>query len=169
MVVGQNWFDVLISKISLSSLFTPGEHVYIELFIHIFTVEHKWFQIASRWKFITISSLCAETGAQSFLPLHATNPSPSILLFISLCVGWSLKFPTEATRAAPQPVCHYRWPVAHLYLPLISRPSWEAANSMPHREGGGSKGWGWGERWDRKGGETGGKGWRERQEGNRTG
>ncbi len=41
MVVGQNWFDVLISKISLSSLFTPGERVYIELFIHILTAEHK--------------------------------------------------------------------------------------------------------------------------------
>lgn len=41
MVVGRNWFGVLISKISLSSLFAPGDRVYIELFIHIPTVEGK--------------------------------------------------------------------------------------------------------------------------------
>lgn len=41
MVIGQNWFDVLISKISLSSLFTPGDRVYIELFIDFLIVEHK--------------------------------------------------------------------------------------------------------------------------------
>lgn len=89
-----------------------------------------------------LPTVCAEMDAQSFLPLHATNPSPSIYLFISLCAGWNPTFPTEVTRVAPEPVCHYRWPVVHFYLPLISRPPWEAANSMLHREGGGSKGWG---------------------------
>lgn len=170
MVVRQNWFDVLISKIPSSSLFIPGEHVDSELFIHTLTVKHKWFQLLSQWKFIMISPLCVQRGKlrHSFPFVRHIHPHPSI--YLSLCNGWNLTFPTEATRVAPQPVCHYRWPVAHYYLPLISWPPWEAANRTYHSKEGGSKARGWGELGDRKNGKSREKGeWKGEEAKGRTG
>lgn len=128
MAVRQNWMDVLISKISLPSLFPAGEHVYFELFIHALAAERKWFQISSRWKFITISLLCVQRGMLSH---SSPSPSPSPLsstsihLFISL---WRLKshIPNRGDPSAPS---------ACVSLPLTSSPSLSAPDLMTSPRG----------------------------------
>lgn len=77
------------------------------------------------------SCVCRE--GCSVIPSLSCSEFPPIHL--SLHDGWKRKFPTQATWVAPQPVCHYCWPVAHLYLPLISWPPREAANTNLREEG----------------------------------
>lgn len=147
---------------------TKGEHVYIELFIHIPTVETEMISdiIPVGNSSRSPHRVCAERGmlSHSFPPFMRQIPLPSIYLFISARDGWSLTFPTEATHVAPQPVCHYRWP--HLDLPVISRPP--CRGSQQHAPQWGSVRGGR-ERGDRKGVKTRGEWWMERWEGRREG
>lgn len=72
-----------------------------------------------------------------FFSVHATNFSRNIHLSLLMMSEtphsqeWWPEWPSK-------PVCHYCWPVAHFYLPMISRPPWEEAAGS--REGEGAKG-----------------------------
>ncbi len=98
--------------------------------------------------------VCVQRGmlSHSFPFVRQITPHPSV--YLSLSVMAETPHSQRRWPDWPLSLCRYRWPVAHIYLLLISRPPREAANSTLHNEGGGSKGWGWGERGDRKGGKT---------------
>lgn len=72
-----------------------------------------------------------------FFSLYATNFSRNIHLSLLMMAEtphsqeWWPEWPSK-------PVCHYCWPVAHFYPPVISRPPWEETASS--REGEGAKG-----------------------------
>lgn len=72
-----------------------------------------------------------------FFAIYVTNFSQNIHLTLLMMTetpqsqGWWPGGPSK-------PVCHYCWPVAHFYLPVISRPPWEEVAGS--REGKGAKG-----------------------------
>lgn len=163
MVVGQIWFDVLISKIPPSSLFTPGERVYIELFIHILCRTQMISDITPVEIHHDLPPVCAERDAQSVLPLHATNPPSSIYLAV----------------AAETSHSQQRWPERPLSLCVITADQWPISIcpwslNLPERQPAacsaaraeGAKGEGEGmQEIERQGNK--GEGWMERWEGNR--
>lgn len=139
MVVGQNGFDVLISSISS---FTPGGTcLYWIIHTHSPCQTHD-FSINS-----SPPRVCRE--GCSVIPLCDTSlPNP---LSIYLCPWW-LKpiIPNRGDLSGPS---------ACVSLPLTSGPFLSAPDLSTslrgsHIEGGRSKGWGWGERGDRKWGKT---------------